>query len=119
MAEVPRQTAHSRARRVTGRYFLRASRASQIKNPTVKIAKPMNATSCCTLARASENPVCASMVWSSSAGNGADHVHGHFKTQDHQVDDGDPKYYFNAQQCFDLRLRYCDYPIRPGPSPPQ
>jgi hypothetical protein len=80
----------------TLRYFLRANRASQIKNPTVKIAKPMNATSCCTLARASENPVSASMVSSSSAGNGANHVHNEFKTQEHQVDDGDPKNYFNA-----------------------
>jgi hypothetical protein len=43
MADVPGQTAHCRARRVTGRYFLRASSASQIKNPIVKIAKPMNA----------------------------------------------------------------------------
>jgi sulfur transfer protein SufE len=63
MADVHGKTAHCRARRVTGRYFLRASRASQIKNPIVKIAKPMNAISCCTLARASEIPVCASMVW--------------------------------------------------------
>jgi hypothetical protein len=71
------------------RYFLRANSASQMKNPIVKIAKPMNATSCCTLARASENPVSASMVSSSSAGNGANHVHDEFKTQEHQVDDGD------------------------------
>jgi hypothetical protein len=47
---------------VTVRYFLRANRASQIKNPIVKIAKPKNATSFSTLALASENPVCASMV---------------------------------------------------------
>jgi hypothetical protein len=89
----------------TLRYFRRANRASQIKNPIVKIAKPMNATSCCTLARASENPVSASMVSSSSAGNGTDHVHDEFKTQEHQVDDGDPKDYFNALHSFDLRSR--------------
>src|SRR5580658_2167715 len=104
MADLLRQTAHRRGRRVTGRYFLRASRASQIKKPIVKIAKPTNATSCCTLARANENPVCAHMVWSSSAGGGADHVHGEFKTQEHQIDDGDRENYFYAQQCFDLRL---------------
>jgi hypothetical protein len=49
MADVPGQTAHSRQSRATGRYFLRASRASQIKNPIVKIAKPTNAISCNTL----------------------------------------------------------------------
>jgi hypothetical protein len=76
---------------VTVRYFLRANRASQTKNPIVKIAKPKNATSCCTLAAARENPVCANMVWCSSAGNGAYHVHDEFKTQKHQVDDGDPE----------------------------
>jgi hypothetical protein len=76
---------------VASRYFLRASRASQMKNPIVKMAKPMNATSCSTLALASENPVCASMVWFLSAGNGADHVHGEFKTQEHQVDDSNPE----------------------------
>jgi hypothetical protein len=89
MADIARQTADARARRVTGRYFLRASRASQIKNPIVKIAKPTNATSCCTLARANENPVCAHMVWPSLAGSGADHVHCEFKTQEHQIDDSD------------------------------
>jgi hypothetical protein len=89
----------------TLRYFRRANRASQMKNPIVKIAKPMNATSCCTLARASENPVSASMVSSSSADNGTDHVHDEFKTQEHQVDDGDPKDYFNALHSFDLRSR--------------
>jgi hypothetical protein len=44
-------------REVTGRYFLRASIATQMKNPTVKIAKPMNAMSCSTLALAKENAV--------------------------------------------------------------
>ena len=39
--------------------FCRANKASQMKNPIVKIAKPTNATSCCTLALASENPVCS------------------------------------------------------------
>jgi hypothetical protein len=38
------------ATRLAARYFLRASRASQIKNPIVKIEKATNATSCCTLA---------------------------------------------------------------------
>jgi hypothetical protein len=80
------------ARRLAARYFLRASSASQMKNPIVKIEKATNATSCCTLARANENPVCAHMVWSSSAGSGADHVHGEFKTQEHQVDDSDREY---------------------------
>jgi hypothetical protein len=105
MVDVPGQTSRGSVRQVSDRYFLRASRASQIKNPMVKIAKPKNATSCSTLALASENPVSASMVSSSSAGNGADHVHGDFKTQEHQVDDGDPEDYFNAQHSFDLRLR--------------
>jgi hypothetical protein len=63
MADVPGQTAHSRQSRATGRYFLRASRASQIKNPIVKIAKPTNAISCNTLPLASNIEVCASMVW--------------------------------------------------------
>jgi hypothetical protein len=103
MVDVPGQTIHHSERQVTVRYFLRASRASQIKNPMVKIAKPMNATSCSTLALASENPVSASMVSSSSAGNGANHVHDEFKTQERQVDDGDPEDYFNAQHSFDLR----------------
>ena len=49
--------------KVAARYFLRANRASQMKNPIVKSAKPKNATSCSVLALASENPVCASMVW--------------------------------------------------------
>src|ERR1700683_5169792 len=119
MADVARQTPHARARQVTGRYFLRASRASQIKNPIVKIAKPMNATSCCTLARANENPVCAHMDRSSSAGSGSDHVHGEFKRQEHQIDDGDREYYLYAEQCFDLRVIEGSYPIRPGPTPPQ
>jgi hypothetical protein len=57
MADVPRQTAHCGARQVTGRYFLRASIAIQMKNPIVKIAKPTNATSCSKLALASENEV--------------------------------------------------------------
>jgi hypothetical protein len=100
------------------RYFLRANSASQMKNPIVKIAKPMNATSCCTLALASENPVSASIA-SSSAGNGADHIHDEFETQEHQVDDGDPENYFDAQHGFDLRLRNGTHPIRPGPTPPQ
>src|ERR1700733_16073019 len=96
MVNVPRQTARGSERRGTVRYFLRASRASQIKNPIVNIAKPKNATSCSTLALASENPVSASMVSSSSAGNGADHIHDEFKTQEHQIDDSDPKNYFNT-----------------------
>jgi hypothetical protein len=96
MVDVPGQTAHGSGGQATVRYFLRANRASQMKNPTVKAAKPKNATSCSTLARASENPVCASMVSSSSAGKGADHVHDEFKTQEHQVDDGDPKNDFNT-----------------------
>src|SRR6204780_20192 len=119
MADLLRQTAHRSARRAIGRYFLRASRASQMKNPMVKIAKPTNATSCCTLARANENPVCAHMVWSSSAESGAEHVHGDFKTQEHQIDDSDREYYLYADQCFDLRLMDDDYPTRPGPTPPQ
>jgi hypothetical protein len=82
---------------MTGRYFLRASRASQIKNPIEKIAKPTNATSCCTLARANENPVCAHMVWSSSADGGTDHVHGELETQEHQIDDSDGEYDLYAQ----------------------
>jgi hypothetical protein len=82
---------------VTVRYFLRASKASQMKNPIVKIEKPKNAISCSTLALASENPVSASMVSSSSAGHGADHVHDEFESQEHQIDDGDPEDYFNAQ----------------------
>jgi hypothetical protein len=92
MANVARQTAHHRARRLIGGYFLRARNASQIKNPMVKIAKPTNAISCCTLALASENPVCASIVSSPSAGSGADHIHGKFKTQEHQIDDSDREY---------------------------
>src|ERR1700677_537881 len=104
MADLLRRTAHPRARRVTVRYFLRASRASQIKNPIANIAKPTKATSCCTLARANENPVCAHMVWSSSAESGADHVHGDFKTQEHQIDDGDREYNLYAQHFVDLRL---------------
>jgi hypothetical protein len=59
MVDVPGQTTHGSERPVTVRYFLRANRASQIKNPIVKIAKPKNATSCSTLALASENPVCS------------------------------------------------------------
>jgi hypothetical protein len=105
MVNVPGQTAHGSERQVTVRYFLRASKASQMKNPTVKAAKPKNATSCSTLALASENPVSASMVLSSSAGNGADHVHDELKTQEHQVDDGDPEDCFNAQHNFALRMR--------------
>jgi hypothetical protein len=105
MVDVPAQTAHGSERQVTVCYCLRASRASQTKNPIVKIAKPKNATSCSTLALASENPVSASMVSSSSAGNGADHVHDEFKTQEHQVNDGDPEDYFYAPHSFDLRLR--------------
>src|SRR5277367_3435681 len=97
MVDVPGQTAHGSERQVTVRYRLRASRASQTKNPIVKIAKPKNATSCSTLALASENPVSASMVSSSSAGNGADHVHDEFKAQEHQIDDGDAEDNFNAQ----------------------
>jgi hypothetical protein len=91
MINVLGQTAHGSARQAMARYFLRASRASQIKNPIVKIAKPKNATTCKVLALASENPVCASMVSSSSASNGADHVHDELKTQKHQVDDSDPE----------------------------
>jgi hypothetical protein len=68
-----------------------------MKNPMVKAAKPKNATSCSVLALASENPVSASMVSSSSAGNGAYHVHDEFKTQEHQIDDGDAEDNFNAQ----------------------
>src|SRR5271163_5261495 len=113
MADLLRQTAHRRATRVTVRYFLRANRASQMKNPIVKIAKPTNATSCCTLARASENPVSASMVSSSSAGNGADHVQDEFKTQEHQIDDGDAEEKFNTHHNFNLRSRNGNQPIRP------
>jgi hypothetical protein len=119
MVDVPGQTTHDSERQVGVRYFLRANRASQIKNPIVKSAKPKNATSCSVLALASENPVSASMVSSSSAGNGADHVHDEFKTQEHQIDDGDPEDYFNAQHGFYLRLRNGNQPIRPGPTPPQ
>jgi hypothetical protein len=108
-----------RARRLAVRYFLRASRASQIKNPIVKIAKATNATSCCTLARANENAVCANMVWSSSADGGADHVHEKFKAQEHQIDDRDREYYLYAQQCFDLRWTDGTHPTLPGPTPPQ
>jgi len=78
MADVPRQPAHSRAKQVSGRYFLRASLATQTKNPTVKIAKPTNAISCSKLPLASNNEVCASMVPFFSAGKGADHVHADF-----------------------------------------
>jgi hypothetical protein len=81
---------------VTVRYFLRASLATQIKNPIVKIAKPTNATSCSTLPLARNNEVCASMVSSFSAGKGADHIYGDCKSQDHQVDDSDPENYLNA-----------------------
>jgi hypothetical protein len=49
-------------REVAGRYFLRASIATQIKNPIVKIAKPTNAMACSKLALSNENAVCASMV---------------------------------------------------------
>ncbi len=45
------------ARQVTGRYFLRASKATQIKKPTIKTAKPTNATTCSELALAKENAV--------------------------------------------------------------
>jgi hypothetical protein len=45
MVDVPGQTTHGSERQVVVRYFLRASRASQMKNPTVKAAKPKNATS--------------------------------------------------------------------------
>jgi hypothetical protein len=100
MVDAPVQTPHGSAGQATVRYFRRASRASQMKNPTAKAAKPKNATSCSTLALASENPVCASMVSSSSAGNGADHVHDELKTQEHQVDDGDAEDYFDAQHSF-------------------
>src|ERR1700722_4544433 len=106
-------------RQVPVRYFLRASRASQMKNPMVKVAKPKNATSCSVPALASENPVCASMVSSSSAGNCADHVHDEFKTQKHQIDDGDAEDNFKAQHRFDLRSGTGNQPIRPGPTPPQ
>jgi hypothetical protein len=57
MVDVPGQTTHDSERQVEVRYFLRANRASQIKNPIVKSAKPKNATSCSVLALASENPV--------------------------------------------------------------
>src|SRR6202161_524212 len=97
MVDVPGQTVHGSEQQLTVCYFLRASRVSQIKNPIAKIAKPKNATSCSTLALASENPVSASMVSSSSAGNRADHVHDEFKTQEHQIDDGDAEDNFNAQ----------------------
>jgi hypothetical protein len=105
--------------KVTVRYFLRANRASQIKNPIVKIAKPKNATSCSTLALASENPVCANMGSSSSAGNGAYHVHDEFKTQEHQVDDGDPENYLNAPHSFrsPLEKRQLANPARPDSAP--
>jgi hypothetical protein len=53
----PDKPPHSGARQVTGRYFLRASIATQIKNPIMKIAKPTNATSCSTLALANEKAV--------------------------------------------------------------
>jgi hypothetical protein len=53
----PGKPPHSGARQVTGRYFLLASIATQIKNPIIKIAKPTNATSCSTLARANEKAV--------------------------------------------------------------
>jgi hypothetical protein len=119
MVDVPVQTTHGSERQAWVRYFLRANRASQMKNPIVKSAKPKNATSCSVLALASENPVSASMVWSSSTGDGADHVHDEFKTQERQVDDGDPKNYFNAQHNLDLRLGNGNQPIRPGPTPPQ
>src|ERR1700689_5460468 len=119
MADLLRQTAHRRATRVTVRYFLRASRASQIKNPIANIAKPTKATSCCTLARANENPVCAHMVWSSSAESGTDYVHGDFKTQEHEIDDSDGEYDLYAQHFFDLRMygRQSPDPARPDPAP--
>src|ERR1700722_4386418 len=106
-------------RRGPVRYFLRASRASQMKNPMVKTAKPKNATSCSVLALASENPVCASMASSSSAGNGADHVHEQFKTQEHQIDDGDAEDNFNAQHSFNspLEKRPSADPARPDTAP--
>jgi hypothetical protein len=44
-------------RQVTGRYFLRANMATQMKKPIMKIAKPTNATSCSKLALANENAV--------------------------------------------------------------
>jgi hypothetical protein len=119
MVDVPAQTTHGSERQVWVRYFLRANRASQMKKPIVKSAKPKNATSCSVLALASENPVSASMVSSSSAGNGADHVHDEFKTQEHQVNDRDPEDYLNAQHGLYLRLRNGNQPIRPGPTPPQ
>src|ERR1700677_3244759 len=119
MADLLRRTAHPRARRVTVRYFLRASRASQIKNPIANIAKPTKATSCCTLARANENPVCAHIVWSSSAESGADHVHGDFKTQEHQIDDSDGEYDLYAQHLFVSACMDSNHPTRPGPTPPQ
>jgi hypothetical protein len=100
MVDVPGQTARASERLVTVRYFLRASKASQMKNPMAKAAKPKNATSCSVLALASENPVCSSMASSSSAGNGADHVHDEFETQEHQVDDRDAEDNFNAQHSF-------------------
>jgi hypothetical protein len=53
----PDKPPHSGARQVTGRYFLRASMATQIKNPIIKIAKPTNAISCSKLALAKENAV--------------------------------------------------------------
>jgi hypothetical protein len=100
MVDVPGQTARGSERLVTVRYFLRASKASQMKNPMAKAAKPKNATSCSVLALASENPVCASMASSSSAGDGANHVHDEFKTQEHQVDDRDAEDNFNTQHSF-------------------
>jgi hypothetical protein len=45
------------ARQVTRRYFLRASRATQMKKPIIKIPKPTNATTCSELALANENAV--------------------------------------------------------------
>jgi hypothetical protein len=53
----PDKPPHSGARQVIGRYFLRASIATQIKNPIIKTAKPTNAMSCSRLARANENEV--------------------------------------------------------------
>ncbi len=42
-----------------------------------------------------------------------------FKTQEHQIDDGDREYDLYAQHLFDLRLLDGHHPTRPGPTPPQ
>jgi hypothetical protein len=45
------------------------------------------------------------MVSFSSAEPGADHVHGEFECQHHEVDNSDAENYLYASQSFDLRLR--------------